>query len=170
MSMKEAVQQIGQHANMMPIERGITLPLVKGENNRIIVRRLIYFTRTTPEHGTVITEPQYVASYDLSNARFISLKRFEMELPDLQPPPWIHNRPSFDSPDEIIPEFERIWTLYDILVPEYFKGSTHASKEIKQAAKAFVRYFDRHAEKPLMPYYEVFSGDFLRWVGQVANS
>jgi hypothetical protein len=170
MSMKEAVQQIGQHANMMPIERGITLPMVKAENNRIIVRRLIYFTRTTPEYGTVITAPQYVASYDLTNARFITLKRFELDVPNLQPPPWIHNRPSFENPEEIIPEFERIWTLYDILIPEYIKGETHVSSEIHQAAKAFVGYFDRHSEKPLMPYYELFSGDFLRWIGQIANS
>ena len=98
------------------------------------------------------------------------MKRFEIALPDLPPPPWVHNRPSFESPGEIIPEFERIWTLYDILIPAFFKGNANASTEIKQAAKAFVGYFERHAEKPLMPYYEVFSGGFLRWVGQVANS
>ncbi|MET0009695.1 MAG: hypothetical protein ABW124_08105 [Candidatus Thiodiazotropha sp. 6PLUC9] len=170
MSMKDAVQQIGQHANMMPLERGITLPMIKAEGNRIIVTRLIYFTRTTPESGTAITDPQYIATYDLSNARFITLKRFEMEVPNLQPPPWIHNRPSFENPNEIIPEFERIWTLYDILIPEYIRGSMNVSSEIKQAAKAYVGYFERHAEKPLMPYYELFSGEFLRWIGQIANS
>jgi hypothetical protein len=170
MSMKEAVQQIGQHANMMPIERGITLPLIKIENNRIIVRRLIYFTRTTPDYGTVITDPQYVASYDLTNKYFITIKRFSAEMQNLQPPPWIHNRPVFESPKDIIPEFERIWTLYDILIPEFAKGGTRVSVEIKQAARLYIEYFERHAEKPLMPYYDLFSGEFLRWVGQLANS
>ncbi|MES9862907.1 MAG: hypothetical protein ABW157_00245 [Candidatus Thiodiazotropha sp. LLP2] len=169
MSMKDAVQQIGQHANMMPMERGITLPMVKAEIDRIIVRRLIYFTRTTPESGTAITEPQYIASYDLTNAQFITLKKFEMDVPNLRPAPWIHNRPTFESPDEIIPEFERIWTLYDMLIPVFAKGDAQVSAETKQAAKLYVGYFERHAEKPLMPYYEIFSGDFLRWVGQIAN-
>jgi hypothetical protein len=170
MSMKEAVQQIGQHANMMPAERGITLPMVKVENNRVIVRRLIYFTRTTLEHGTAITEPQYEAIYDLTGAIFVTLKRFELEVPNLRPPPWIHNRPAFDKPEDIIPEFERIWTLYDMLIPAFLKTDGSVSDEIKQAARQYVHYFDRHAEKPLLPYYDVFSGDFLRWVGRVANS
>lgn len=170
MSMKEAVQQIGQHANMMPIERGITLPMVKVESNRVIVRRLIYFTRTTPEDGTAITEPQYVAVYDLTGSVFITLKQFEMDVPNLRPPPWIHNRPAFDKPEDIIPEFEKIWTLYDILIPAFLKGDDGVSAEIKLAAKEFVYYFERHAEKPLLPYYDVFSGDFLLWIGRVSNS
>ncbi|MBT3015730.1 MAG: hypothetical protein AB2669_20585 [Candidatus Thiodiazotropha endolucinida] len=170
MSMKEAVRQIGQHANMMPVERGITLPMVKLENNRVIVRRLIYFTRTTPEYGTAITEPQYVAIYDLTGTTFITLKRFEMDVPNLRPPPWIHNRPAFEKPEDIIPEFERIWTLYDMLIPAFLKGDAGISAEIKQAAKQYVHYFDRHAEKPLLPFYDVFGGDFLHWVGRAANS
>ncbi|MES9924171.1 MAG: hypothetical protein ABW152_08775 [Candidatus Thiodiazotropha endolucinida] len=170
MSMKEAVQQIGQHANMMPIESDITLPMVKVENNRVIVRELIYYTHTTVEYGTVITEPQYIASYDLTGGTFITLKRFEMDVPNLKPPPWIHNRPAFDKPEDIIPEFEKIWTLYDILIPAFLKGDDGVSAEIKLAAKEFVYYFERHAEKPLLPYYDVFSGDFLLWIGRVANS
>lgn len=170
MSMKEAVQQIGKHANMMPLESEFTLPMVKVENNRILVRRMIYYTRTTVEYGTVITEPQYVAVYDLTGTTFITIKRFEMEVPNLRPAPWIHNRPVFDNPDDIIPEFERIWTLYDMLIPAFIKAEASVSAEIKQAAKQYVHYFDRHAEKPLLPYYDVFSGDFLRWVGRVANS
>ncbi|MET0051156.1 MAG: hypothetical protein ABW095_08760 [Candidatus Thiodiazotropha sp.] len=169
MSMKEAIQQIGQHANMMPMERGITLPLIKVENGHVMVRRLIYFTRTTPE-GTYITEPQYEAIYDLSEATFITIRRFDVKVPNLPPAPWIHNRPRFESADEIIPEFERIWTLYDMLIPAFLKGDDNVSPEIKQAAKLFTQYFERHAEKPLTPYYDWFSGDFLRWIGRVANS
>ncbi|MEW8585108.1 MAG: hypothetical protein AB2531_05035, partial [Candidatus Thiodiazotropha sp.] len=102
-------------------------------------------------------------------ATFITLKRFEMEVPNLRPPPWIHNRPAFEKPEDIIPEFDRIWTLYDILIPAFLKGDA-GNEELKTAAKAYVHYFDRHAEKPLLPFYDLFGGDFLRWVGRVANS
>ncbi|MCM8857352.1 MAG: hypothetical protein LC541_17450 [Candidatus Thiodiazotropha sp.] len=169
MSMKDAVQQIGQHANMMPLERGITLPMVKVENNSILVRRLIYFTRLSPEEGTTITPPQYIASYDYSNGSFINLKKFEIDVPNLQPPPWIHNRPGFEKAEDIIPEFNRIWSLYDVLIPEYVKGTSRCSDEIRQLAKEYIHYFNRHAEKPLLPYYEMFSGDFIRWVERAAG-
>jgi hypothetical protein len=154
----------------MPIERGITLPMVKIENHKVIVRRLIYFTRTTPEYGTAITEPQYVAVFDLTGNTFVALQRFEMDVPNLVSPPWIHNRPAFDKPEDILPEFERIWVLYDVLIPAFQKGGAGAGEEVRQAAKQYVLYFERHAEKPLLPYYDVFSGDFLRWVRGVADS
>jgi hypothetical protein len=170
MSMKEAVHEIGQGANAMPLECGITLPIVKVENNRIIVRRLIYFTRITPDLGTAITAPQYVASYDLSAAAFISLERFDEDVPNLGPPPWIHNRPAFDKPEDIIPEFNRLWTLYDILIPAFVRREAGISAEVGQAAKDYIHYFDRHAEKPLLPYYQKFGGDFLHWVVRISSS
>jgi hypothetical protein len=171
MSMKEAVQQIGQHAKMIPIEHGITLPMVKIENDRVIVRRLIYFCHTTHKIGTAITDPQYIAVYDLTGTTFLTLDFFAMDMPNQMPPsPWIHNRPAFEKPEEIIPEFEHIWTLYDMLIPAFLKQEQRpVSEKIKQAAKEYGHYFERHAEKPLQPYYNLFSGDFLRWVRQTAH-
>jgi hypothetical protein len=169
LSMKEVVRQIGQHADGMPIESGITLPMVKIENDKVLVRRLIYFTRTTPERGTFITEPQYVAVYDLSGETFVTLKGFETDVPNLPPPPWIHNKPAFDKPEDIIPEFERIWTLYDLLIPAFLQKNAGVSEETRRAARQYLHYFERHAEKPLLPYYDLFSGDFLRWVRGVAD-
>jgi hypothetical protein len=154
----------------MPIESGITLPMVKIENDKVIVRRLIYFTRTTPEYGAFITEPQHMAVYDLSGETFVALKGFETDVSNLSPPPWIHNKPAFDKPEDIVPEFERIWTHYDVLIPAFLEGGAGISEEIRQAARQYVHYFERHAEKPLLPYYDVFSGDFLRWIRGIADS
>ncbi len=37
MPMKNAIQEIGKHTNMMPRESGITLPMVEIENGSVIV-------------------------------------------------------------------------------------------------------------------------------------
>lgn len=169
MTMKEVIQQIGQNANMLPREKGVTLPLVRQENDQIIVRRLIYFTRTVPGEGTYITSPQYEAVYNLTKEKFVTLKRFEQDIPNLPPSPWIHNRPAFAKAEDIIPEFERIWQLYDILIPAYFQGTEGVSAKVIDAAKQFSRYFHRHAEKPLSAYYDWYSGDFLRWIGHTSK-
>jgi hypothetical protein len=167
--MKEVVQEIGRHANMMPRERGITLPMVNVENRAVIVRRLIYFTRVVPGGGTAITTPQFVAEYDLTNSKFIRLKRFDLELPDLQGPPWIHSRPVFEDAKDIIPEFNRIWDLYDMLIRAYLHGDTGDDNRLQEAATQYLRYFRRHAEVPLLPYYRYYGGDFLGWVERMAR-
>jgi hypothetical protein len=166
MSMTNVIQQIGQHTNMLPRERGMTLPIVSVEDESIVILRLFYFTRAVPGQGTHITSPQYIATYDLTNDRFIGLKEFTTEVAGLQEPPWIHNRPAFDSPDEIIPEFNRIWALYDVLIPAFCNAASD-TESVRRAAREYLYYFHRHAEKPLLPYYFYFGGAFLKWVQSV---
>ncbi len=169
MPMKNAIQEIGKHTNMMPRESGMTLPMVKIESGSLIVRRLIYYTHLIPKQGTEITPPQYMAIYDLTKQQFITLKKINLELPNLQRQPWIHNRPTFANAEDIIPEFNRIWTLYDILVPAYENQNIALSDEIKKAANEYIILFNRHAEKPLLPFYEHFGGDFLAWVRRISR-
>ncbi len=166
MPMTNVIQQIGQHTNMLPRERGVTLPMVGVENETVIIRRLLYFTRVVPGQGTHITSPQYIATFDWTNERFVGLKEYSDEIPGLQKPPWIHNRPAFEKPEEIIPEFYRIWDLYDVLIPAFQEGNDKEGS-IRQAAREYMYYFHRHAEKPLLPYYSHFGGEFLRWVQSV---
>lgn len=168
-SMKTAIQQIGAHANMLPIEKGITLPMVSIENDIVIVRRLIYFTRLVPKEGTYITPPQFVAVFDLTNNKFITLKKFEdLGLSGFDKSPWVHNRPVFKDANDIIPEFERIWSLYDHFISYYIKNQPVDIKSKKEALE-FMQLFRKHAEKPLAPYYRHYSGNFLDWVKEVSE-
>ena len=162
MSMTEVIQQMGQHTNMLPRERGVTLPLVSFEDGSIIVRRLYYFTRSVPGQGMHITDPQYVATVNWTTGQFIGVKEFTAQISDVPDPPWIHTRPSYESPDDIIPEFSRIWALYDVLIPAFQSGDD--SETIRAAAEQYEFYFHRHAEGSLLPYYSAYSGQFLTWV------
>jgi len=167
MSMTEVIQQMGQHTNMLPRERGVTLPLVSIEDGSIIIRRLYYFTRVVPGEGMHITSPQFVATFNWTRGQFIGVKEFTAHISNLPDQPWIHSRPSYDSPDDIIPEFNQIWALYDILIPAFQSGED--SKTIRAAAEQYEFYFRRHAEKCLRPYYSAFGGPFLTWIASLVD-
>ena len=127
MSTATAIKEIGTHLGMLPRGSYATLPLVYEADRKLILSRLIYMERPIPKQGTLISAPTYIASYDLSNGTFIALKKHDLELKDLPPPPWTNNRPRFASPSDQVAEFERIWQLYDVLVPAF------ANKKKKQS-------------------------------------
>ncbi len=167
MSMKDAVAGIGSHGNMLPREKGISLPLISIDGGHVIVTRLIFFTRVVAGDGTYITPPQYVATYDLTGGAFLSLREWSGEVPEPQNVEWKHERPSFERAEDVLTEFDEIWSLYDGLIPAFLQGA--ANTETRQRARMYLEYFDRHAEKPLAPYYEYFGGAFLRFVRQAAS-
>lgn len=170
MKTKAAIEAIGQHGGFLPNERGITLPMLENDNGRLVLRRLVYFTRAIPKVGTHITDPQYMAVVDMTAGEFKSIKAFKAEWnpPTLPPPPWLHNRPRFDKPEEILMEFDRIYALHDRLIPGFLDQTTAVTDALVADAKEYLMYFEKHAEKPLLPYYEKFSGKFLAWVRNTA--
>jgi len=163
MSMKRAVQGIGEHVNMLPRERGFSLPCVKFDGSEISVYRFFYVTRATKDKGMMVSVPNYVAEYDWNKKKFVALTRLDKPLKGLPDPPFSHNRPKFKDANEIIPEFEKIWELYDVLIEAYLIKDEN-SKTTIEAAKEYLHYFERHAEKPFMVYYKEYGGDFLKWV------
>lgn len=171
MNTKQAVQEIGKHANILPRERGVTLPLIEIEQGRVIMRRLYYYTRTVPKDGMHITPPQFVGVADMTNGKFIALTQFEDDLKPsmLAPTPWKHERFRFESSDEILVEFDAIYRLYDRLLPGFIDRDAPISNELAVDAKRYLELFEKHAEKPLLPYYERFGGNFLAWVRKIAQ-
>jgi hypothetical protein len=175
MSMKQAIQQIGQHAGMTPRERGITMPIISlASDGDVLVRRLIYYTRVVFGEGTYITEPQYMGLFNLTQDRFVTVKRCPgLRPPNLAPTPWIHNPPVFTEPAKIIAEWDRIYGLYDLLIPAFVaqQGAGGAAKggAVKAEAREYMDLFRKHAEEPLLPYYQHLGGDFLRWVDDTAK-
>jgi len=167
MSMKQAVKGIGQFVNSLPRERGYSLPCVDIDDGTVTIHRFFYVTRATPQ-GTFVSAPNYLASYDWTNRKFIALKQINLTLPESPPQPWMHSRPVFEKADDIIPEFDRIWELYDVLIPAFLENQVAGQGTI-EAARKYLEYFDRHAEKPMMAYYRHFGGRFLQWVNNTAG-
>ena len=171
MRMEDAVKGIGEHASVvMPRQSWLTLPMVRRLKDRVVVYRLIYPLRPVPHEPAILSPPKYVASYDLTTGRFISLEILELELPDLPPQPWRTDRYRFDNADSLRQEYANIWALYDLLIPAFTSiGSTLPDSTIRSAARSYLTYFDRHAEKPLLPYYQHFGGEFIDYVKRMAK-
>ncbi len=170
MKMKDAIQEIGRNVNVLPREKGFSLPCVENRNGQILVHRFFYITRSTPNQGTFISQPTHLATYDWSRRKFVSLKTIDVKPAGLPAPPWKHAKPTFRNPAEIVPEFERIWSLYDILIPGFLAEDKKPAREVVDAAKEYLRYFDRHAEKPFLKYYQHFGGAFLDWVRAASSA
>ncbi len=171
MKMQSAIEEIGKHGDFLPNERGITLPIINTNDGQLVLIRLIYFTRTVNGEGTHITPPQYLASVDLRKQEFRSIAKFPEDLQpsDLPKFPWIHNRARFEKPEQIIAEYHSIYELYDRLIPPFIDRQLPVTDATIKDAKAYLSYFDKHAEKPLLPYYEKLGGEFLKWVRQTST-
>lgn len=165
--MKRAVAEIGQHSNMLPRNRHITLPLIERDGDRILVRRLIYFVRAIPGKGSFMTPPGYVATYNWNEKKFVSLIQLENDPEKIQEQPF--EAPVFASPDEIIPEFEKIWRLYDVLIPRFAGSKPDIDGQTVAAAKLYLTYLARHQEKPLAGHYDKYSGSFIEFVKTCAG-
>jgi len=73
------------------------------------------------------------------------------------------------KPEEFIVQRDRLYHLYDVLMPVYVAGRPKVSEECKQAAVEFKNLFFRLTEPPLRPYYLSEGKDFLTWVDRVGS-
>ena len=170
MKTSDAIREIGKHSAFLPNEIGVTLPIISRESDHIIFRRLIYLNRVTPSSNT-ITQPQYIAAVDLSTGKFLYLRALTAEdhPKDLPPSPWSHNKHRFDTPQQMLEEYESIFAIYDRLIKAYAEKSRTVDDSTASDAKKYLTYLERHGERPLTAYYEKFGGDFLQWVRATAR-
>jgi hypothetical protein len=170
MSVKAAIESIGAHTNMMPRQRGVTLPMIRVEHDKVVLYRVFYLKVPRPGLPTAISYPTYVASYDLSSNQFIALRKFDAKVKLAGEEPWAVQFHKFDKPTDIIAEFNRIWECYDALIPPFLEqGKREPTPAEKAKAKEYMGYFARHAEPPLRPVYDHYGGDFLSFVTKLAR-
>ncbi|MDR2212176.1 MAG: hypothetical protein LBE21_00920, partial [Pseudomonadales bacterium] len=72
--------------------------------------------------------------------------------------------------EHIIPEFQRILKLYDLLIPAFAAGGYATEQtDVQNAAREFLRYLERHRETPLMALYDRFGDEFFEFVERAAR-
>lgn len=77
--------------------------------------------------------------------------------------------PSDMAAGQYLSQRERLFGLYDQLVPAG-AGQTNLTPSATQvAAREFVALFTELAEPPLLPYYDALGGDFFTWVKDAAS-
>jgi hypothetical protein len=64
---------------------------------------------------------------------------------------------------------ERLFWLYEQLVPVWFADPRAARKDLRPLAAEFLRSFSLLSEPPLAPYYNSLGADFFGWVRAIAR-
>jgi hypothetical protein len=66
--------------------------------------------------------------------------------------------------DEYKKMLDRLYALYDILIPAFASGRDQADTGTEMLAKEFERTFSILGERPLLPYYRAVMNDFFSWI------
>ena len=66
--------------------------------------------------------------------------------------------------DEYKKMLDRLYALYDILIPAFASGKSPAGSDTVLAANEFRRIFSILGEYPLLPYYQATGKGFFDWI------
>ncbi len=64
---------------------------------------------------------------------------------------------------------ERLFWLYEQLVPAWFADPRAERKDLRPLAMEFIRSFSLLSEPPLAPYYDSLGAEFFTWVRSIAR-
>jgi hypothetical protein len=169
MGMREIVKEIGAHTEMFSEETGYSLPIPVVAEKKLLIARLAFGTRVVPQQGVYVMPPSHKLMADYATGKFIAIEELDVRAAGIKLPPageaWMHQGPQFATPQERIAAYERLWELCDLVLPP-FAARRAPEGEAKKAIKEFRELFDKLAEKPIQPYYEVLGKEFVTWLEQ----
>ncbi len=71
--------------------------------------------------------------------------------------------------DEYLETRDRLYAVYDLLLPAFAAGRAAATPDLKEAALEFRKLFSAMSEPPLSPYYSALGKDFFAWVARLVR-
>ena len=178
---QEAIKLMGSHLNMLSMESGMTLPIPTIEDTHLMLRRFVYTKRLVAGEGTYLTPPEMVACVDMTRGEFVSVVSVEPNAfagPDDQSlledgaKPAKFDEPRFDSPEELLATYRRLYELYDLLLPGFVargRPETAPAEEV-EAAKEFHTLFQRLREPPLDEFYRKQGADFFTRIDKLRQA
>jgi hypothetical protein len=120
------------------------------------------------EPGWQLAEPEYIGFVDAGSARFVELELFAPARCGIEPAggAWLGGARSEAewSEPEVLEHEARLYRAYDEVLPAFAAAETNVTREIRQAARAFIKEFDELAELPLLPYYHAIGSSFFSWL------
>lgn len=120
-----------------------------------------------------LAPPNFVARLDPANGALIELRAVTPQtfrqthgatdlLGQFSLPPGI-------DLNEHLAQRERLFWLYEQLVPAWFADPKGERKDLRPLAVEFTRTFALVSEPPLAPYYDSLGADFFTWVRSIAR-
>jgi len=71
--------------------------------------------------------------------------------------------------EQCLQKMDRLYHLYDGLLPEFYARPSSEGRESRTAAKEFKELFGLLSEQPLELYYRIVGRDFFNWIDTVSK-
>jgi len=126
-----------------------------------------------PPHPAQLFPPEYLLTLS-ATGEFIELRPVTpREFGQSHKPEEIigaYALPAGMTSDQVLQATDRLYRLYDLLLPGFYARPMSAEQEIIKSAKEFKELFRLLSEAPLQPYYRFLGKDFFNWIDQVSRT
>jgi len=170
---RELIGVARAHARALPDESRLSFPMPLTASPSADLAFLYCASRIRPREGCVLFSPTYRILANLATGRFVELD--EVSSSDFgQPEPKggrlgpINLAPGMTS-ENYLAKQERLYDLYDRLLPALSVNPRQGPEALRKDAKEFIEVFRQLAEPPLLPYYRSAGKPFFDWLETAAG-
>ncbi len=167
MNVKDAIQTARNHARALPDEyrQSYPIPVKDGRHPQLV---FLYCNAVLkPGTGQYLYPPSHRAVVD-AGGKFEKLEAISPQrlgvAHEADKALGVHTAPKGLAPEQALKKQERLYQLYDRLLPAFATGETG----VKEEAAEFRELFVLLAEKPLEPYYRAVGKEFFHWLDLAA--
>ena len=153
------------------IRQLLPIPVIHRDGLRIVF--LICPALAIPKQPVKMAPPQYMLSLNA-----VTGEREEFHAVTSRDFGLSHQRNelvgTFAIPDgmtasEFSHKLDRLFEIYDELLPVFVQNEMRLNDDIKKATKEFQQLFVIVSEPPMLPYYRAAGKDFFTWVDNVSR-
>jgi hypothetical protein len=170
---REVIREARQQMRALPMESRLSYPMPQSAAPTADVTFLFTITRMDPDKGCVLYCPSYRIVVNAGSGRFVELEEVEPSDFGLAEPAdgviGDANLPPDITSEEFIAKEQRLYDLYDRLLPVLGTKAGQVAEAVRRDAREFVALFREVAEPPLLPYYRVAGKAFLDWLQAAAG-
>ncbi len=125
-----------------------------------------------PKQPVILYTPRFLVRLSATTGNIVEQREImPEEFGQACPPSEIigtHTLPDGMTLDEYKRMLDRLYELYEILLPAFASGKSHAGRGNGMVAKEFERIFSILSEQPLLPYYRATGKDFFDWIENIS--
>lgn len=161
-----------QSSGTVPEQSRQSLPVPVFRNGNLLIAFLYCPALALPKRPVKMSPPQHIVFLRADTGSLVELRAITSK--DFGQ----NHRPgeligTFGIPEKMTVEdfiikLDRLYGLYDILLPEFALRKTKTDPRIKAAAREFNALFPLLSEPPLKPYYRSLGMEYFNWVDEIA--
>lgn len=169
-------EQLNRLARMLtsgavPEQYRQSLPMPVLRNNTIALALFYCPSRFAPGQPVQLQAPRYRLFLNpftgvLEELKAVTGRDFGLGDPG-EAPIGSFGLPQGMTADDYMGKLERLFTLYDQLLPLFGGTPPPKSHYLKKIGDEFHQLFNELSEPPLLPYYQVLGKDFFTWLDRL---